>query len=353
MSETAATAQNATPNEQGAQPPAPPAPPPPDGDAMLAAAFEQYHGKRAGTPPPADGGNGKKEEDEDGKPNKGPADLHYSDKVSSNIDRDLEEKLAKRDMELAKLKRELGEARTKALEEIKGRAKENPDELAKELGIDPYQMILDGTPPPAAGDRDPNDGDPSLDSLPEAVRKKLEKLEAIEQRFEEQEKRDRERQLREYRDKTVSEAKKWLESSEGKKFTLLSGEPTSGELLFNAIVDTYKRNKDYYEANGTAPGFADVAESVEAQLDTAWDELMAKAASRPALIDKWHKHTGTAAPEKTPNVSAASQLKPTTTTLTNDASGDRPGVREPKTDYEIEQAAIRAIEEARQNQGDD
>jgi hypothetical protein len=238
------------------------------------------------------------------------------------------ESLLRRDAEVSRRKREHADGRSRLLEEIKTKAKEDKLAAVKELGIDPSELFVEflaGTPavPPKKKDEAAVDDDPRIAQLKQEIQE-------LKGEFAQKRQVEQQQQLATYRDGAVRSAKGWL-SENVDKFELVANHPNGPEFLLDTLVAKAERDRDYYESNNTTPAWQDVAESVNEYAKKNCTEqlqwMIQQKTLQPLILEAAKKITGKPAIKAVPT-------KPRTT-LDNDLTTER--ATEDESDLSVEQ----------------
>lgn len=258
-----------------------------------------------------------------------------AEKPAAEADKALDDikSLLAKDQRSSRVKREMADAKAKAVEEMRARAQADKVSVLRELGIDPQSLITDYLMNGGKAEQKPEEPDPS--KLPPEIVELREELSRVKAALSQRDEKEQSSYLQSQRNDALSAAKQFA-TSDPEKYEMISSAGDQGAgFLVDVLVAKYRENEDYYRENNTSPGFQDVAEGVEKyMLEQARQQLewMSKLKKLQPVIKDF----------------AGRLVSPTSTkpakSLDNDISAEGSDEVEPKNDEERVKLAIRKLE---------
>lgn len=246
------------------------------------------------------------------------------------------ERLLSRDREASRAKREAAQKEKKPEDPIANlRSLAQKDKMAalRELGLHPSDILTEYLATPEPVERTEPKTPPELAEL----KAQLAELKQVVSQT--QEEKQREAQQRQRAD-ALGQAREWL-AAHKEKYEILSAAKEAGtQLLLDTLIAKYDEDRDYYQANNSAPTFEEIAEGVEAYVADQYREQLKWLAERkglqPLLLELAQK-------AQSPTSQALGATRATAVPMTNQLTAESPSEAEALTEEERTQLAIKAL----------
>lgn len=235
------------------------------------------------------------------------------------------ERLLRSDADVSKKKRAAAESKAPTIDDLKAKASKDRMAVLRDLGIDPSVIVAEYL----------SGGQPQQQPKEESKDDELKRT-AAELKAELASLRENQRQALAYeqQSRAVASAKSYI-AEKAKDFEVLSKYDKGADVLLQTLTAKYAEDQEYYDTNGTAPSFDDVATGVEkyavslCKKELEWMSSIAKL--QPIIMELAKKITSQKPTEQ--------QAR----TLDNNIVTDSSGSEEPKTESERVALAIKRV----------